>query len=93
MANALYQYQRHNLLSDRAVAQALISAQRLPIQLFADALLHQQALRLAMNHGLPATYDAHYLALAMLLEAEFWTADKKLVNTVKSDLEWVRLWQ
>ncbi len=35
-------------------------------------------------------YDAHYLALAARLGAEFWTADQRLVNTVQSALPWVR---
>lgn len=29
-----------------------------------DAELHRQALKIAQRHNLPATYDAHYLALA-----------------------------
>lgn len=38
-----------------------------------------------------ATYDAHYLALADQLGAEFWTTDRKLVRAVQPSLPWVRL--
>lgn len=37
------------------------------------------ALDLAERLSLSATYDAHYLALAEWLGAEFWTADQRLV--------------
>ncbi|MFM5981301.1 MAG: type II toxin-antitoxin system VapC family toxin [Sphaerospermopsis kisseleviana] len=47
------------------------------------------ALTLAKNLNLSAAYDAHYLALSQLLNAEFYTADKRLYNSVKSSLNWV----
>lgn len=92
VANALYQYQRHGVHSPTVTQSALLSAQTLPIQLYGDQSLHQQALRLAEQHSLSATYDAHYLALAQRLGAELWTADKKLANAVKAKLKWVKLW-
>jgi predicted nucleic acid-binding protein len=52
--------------------------------------LHLQALILADAHALPATYDAHYLALAELMSCDFWTADQRLVQQVRSDLPFVR---
>jgi predicted nucleic acid-binding protein len=52
--------------------------------------LHLQALILADTHALPATYDAHYLALAELMSCDFWTADQRLVQQVRSDLPFVR---
>jgi predicted nucleic acid-binding protein len=44
--------------------------------------LHRQALLLATHYGLPATYDAHYLALASMLGCPFWTDDRKLLRMV-----------
>ena len=35
--------------------------------------------------------DAHYLALAQRLGAEFWTADRRLVQAVQATLPWVNL--
>ncbi len=56
-----------------------------------DAELHRQALKIAQRYNLPATYDAHYLALAERLGIEFWTADRRLFNAVRSSLSWVNL--
>ncbi|CAD7783931.1 MAG: hypothetical protein KCCBMMGE_02340 [Candidatus Methanoperedenaceae archaeon GB37] len=53
--------------------------------------MHRYALKLAKSFSLPTTYDAHYLALAERLGAEFWTTDKRLVRTVQKVISWVRL--
>ena len=58
VTNALYQYQRHGVHSPAVTQSALLSAQSLPIQLFGDQHLHQQALQLTEQHSLSATYDA-----------------------------------
>lgn len=50
-----------------------------------------RAWTMADKFSLPAVYDAHYLALAELLEGEFWTADGRLARTVQSSLPWVHL--
>jgi predicted nucleic acid-binding protein len=55
-----------------------------------DPDLPINALGLAHNHNLPATYDAHYLTLAEREQCEFWTADERLYNSVKDQLSWVR---
>ncbi len=39
---------------------------------------------------LPATYEAHYLALAEREACDYWTADERLCNGVKGELSWVR---
>jgi alpha-galactosidase len=44
---------------------------------------------LAQRLALPAAHDAHYLALAERLGAEFWTADQRLVRAVQPQLSWV----
>ena len=44
-----------------------------------------------MRYNLPATYDAHYLALAEWMEIDLWTADTKLVNSLKPfKVKWVK---
>ena len=45
---------------------------------------------LAARFNRPAAYDAHYLALAEMMNCEFWTADRRLFNVVKDELPWVR---
>jgi predicted nucleic acid-binding protein len=89
VANALYQYHKHDILSKDAILLALQAAQSLPIQLHHPPQLHQQAIELAQQHGLPAAYDAHYLALADMISAELWTADLRLFNLVAGTLTWV----
>ncbi len=65
----------------------------LPIQLHDEADLHERAMLMAGRFALPAAYDAHYLALAEMLTATFWTSDRKLVQLVKPALPWVHLAQ
>ncbi len=91
VTNALYRYQRMGLMSPTSVRLALQAALSLPFHLHQDAALHQRALDLAEQFGLPAAYDAHYLALAERLSAEFWTADRRLAQAVREEMPWVRL--
>jgi len=91
VANAAFQYGRHGTLSPAAVDDLLEMALSLPVKTFADADLHREAVAMARRLSLPATYDAHYLALADRLGCELWTLDLKLVRSVAAELDWVRL--
>jgi predicted nucleic acid-binding protein len=62
----------------------------LPIEFRNPSGLHHQALVLADAHDLPATYDAHYLALAEHLGCELWTDDQRLIRHVATSLPFVR---
>jgi predicted nucleic acid-binding protein len=46
---------------------------------------------MACESGLPAIYDAHYLALAHRLNAEFWTADRRLFQAVQGRIPKIHL--
>jgi predicted nucleic acid-binding protein len=92
VANALYQYVKQGMLTIEAARRAQNSALSLRLRLIGDNWLHQQALLLARQFGLLASYDAHYLALAERMAAEFWTADRRLYNTVRETFNWVKLW-
>jgi predicted nucleic acid-binding protein len=51
-----------------------------------------RAIELAQTHGLAASYDCLYLALAERLACDLWMADEQFWNTVKTDfpqVEWV----
>jgi len=63
----------------------------LPIQFHGDLYLHYQAIEISQTLNLPATYDAHYLVLAQRFQANLYTSDKRLFNSVKSSLSWVHL--
>jgi predicted nucleic acid-binding protein len=91
VTNALYRYRRMGLMGPSSVRLALQAALSLPLHLHQDVGLHRRALDLAERFDLPAAYDGHYLALAERLGAEFWTADRRLVEAVQAALPWVHL--
>ncbi|MBC7227355.1 MAG: type II toxin-antitoxin system VapC family toxin [Thermoflexales bacterium] len=64
-------------------------ALRLDVERVSDGELHRRALQLARAFSLPAAYDAHYLALAEQLGADFWTADLRLARAIQDRLPWV----
>ncbi len=91
ISNAIHRYVIAGQLLPEQAEQALSDALNLDISLYGDAILHRSALNLARSLKLPAAYDAHYLALAEQLEAEFWTADRRLFQAVQTTLPWVHL--
>jgi len=91
VSNGFYRYQRIGQITSNQTEDFLTEALNLDIQFYGDTNLHQEALVLANLYSLPATYDAHYLALAQRLQIELWTADKKLFNSVFKSLSWVKL--
>lgn len=91
VVNSLHQYQKHGLISSETLEHALEVALALPVDLVEDEQIHRRALLLAARYGLPAAYDAHYLALAEWMDIELWTADSRLVNALKPfKLNWVK---
>ena len=90
VTNALYQQQRNKYLSPETIWETLELSLDLPITLVNEKNLHLRAREIAMQYNLPATYDAHYLALAEWMDIELWTADMSLIKALKSfDLDWV----
>lgn len=77
-------------LSLVAATQHLDDFLALPIDYHNPMGLHHQALVLADVLDLPATYDAHYLALAEHLGCELWTDDQRLIRRVANSLPFVR---
>jgi predicted nucleic acid-binding protein len=61
-----------------------------PIEIHNPPWLHHQALVLADEYGLPAAYDAHYLALAAHFTCPLWTDDRRLLQAVAQGLPFVR---
>ena len=91
VTNALHRYARAGMLTDEEVSDALTIAMDIPLHLYSAARIHVRAINLASRFALPAAYDAHYLAVADQENAEFWTTDQRLFNTVSASLPWVRL--
>ena len=101
IAPALFTYEVTNILYRQVVAGKLTyeEAKQGLIELFSIGVLLKfslyedisiQAMEFAHQLKLPATYDAHYLALALDENCECWTADKRLWNIVKGKFSWVR---
>jgi predicted nucleic acid-binding protein len=61
-----------------------------PVALASPADLYGRAFAFATTHGLSAIYDALYVVMAQLLDAELWTADQRLLSTLGSRTPWVR---
>jgi predicted nucleic acid-binding protein len=62
----------------------------LKLEFTQGSTINIRALELAQRFNLPATYDPHYLALAEREQCELWTADKRLWNSIRGKLPWVR---
>jgi predicted nucleic acid-binding protein len=77
------------LLPPDMARETFVAVHQLPVRLLAPAGLHQRAWELAQRFDRPAAYDAHYLALAEMAGCPFWTADERLFNAVREELDWV----
>jgi predicted nucleic acid-binding protein len=78
------------LLSPEEGKEAFDMVHRLPVQVLTPPDLYRRAWELATRFNRPAVYDAHYLALAEMMNCELWTADERLFNAVRDELSWVR---
>lgn len=91
VTNALYQQQKNKAVSPETIWETLELSLEMPITLINETNLHVKAREIAMRYNLSATYDAHYLALAEWMNVNFYTADIKLVNSLKPfKLKWVK---
>lgn len=90
VTNILRQRLRSN--DDFTIDEALTLLEQflaLPIALHNPGGLHRRALVLAQDYGLPAAYDAHYLALAEHFGCALWTDDGRLWRAVAGHLSFV----
>ena len=79
-------------LTSAEASQALEHSFAWPITIWQgdDDILQRSALALATRFNHPKAYDAQYLAVASLLSCDLWTADEKLVRSVRGELPWLR---
>lgn len=54
-----------------------------------DPTIRTRAWQLAKHFNLPRTYDMTYIAVAEVNNCPFWTADERLHNSVRFQLQWV----
>lgn len=99
VAPALLRYEATSALRRKVVrgVMSLQDARRalgetlsLDIELLDPSELSPRAFDLAARLNRPAAYDTHYLALAEMVEGEFWTADERLYNAVRDDFPSIR---
>lgn len=82
ITNIVHQRVRRGFLAADEATVPLDDFFSLPIVFSSPSGLHHLALALAAEFGLPAAYDAHYLALAELADCDLWTDDRRLMRQV-----------
>jgi predicted nucleic acid-binding protein len=90
VTNIIRQRIRRNILTEADAERILTQFLAFPVTLMSIAELHLAALRLANQFDLPATYDAHYVALAQLTGSTLWTNDRRLVRNLTPQLPFLR---
>jgi predicted nucleic acid-binding protein len=91
VTNVFHRMSLAEQISPEVAEQLLEEALNLDITLYGDKALHKRAFSLAKSLNLRAAYDAHYLALSERFNAEFYTSDKRLFNSVKETITWIHL--
>ena len=64
---------------------------QMPIRIVDGWEIYQKAWQLAKEFDLPVCYDMQYLAVAELQDCLFWTADNKLLNSIRGRTDRARL--
>ncbi len=93
VANAIYQRVRRTdpyaHLDFPDAEEALARFLAYPVELAYPPHLTREAFAFAYTHGLVSMYDALYVVLAQLLNAELWTADERLLTQLAGRAPWV----
>lgn len=82
VSNALLRKARERRISVESAAGLLGNLVNSDITLWEPPDLHSRALQLAAILGQRAVYDSHYLALAEIIDCDFWTADERFYRAV-----------
>lgn len=90
LTNALHQRVKRLELSVEEATRLIERILSSKIELYHSLDIHRRALELASEFGQGAAYDAHYLALAEILDCEMWTADERFYRSASPAS--ARLW-
>jgi len=82
-------YRKSIAPSDARVIQEAINELTDEITFFIDDDLLKRGYAIAEQLSLATAYDSQYLSVAERLHCDFWTADERLFNAVKQNLNWV----
>jgi predicted nucleic acid-binding protein len=92
VTNALYKRIIRKEMDLPKVREALEVILAFGIEIHEEAGLHTLAIELSLQLGQPATYDAHYLALALMHGCPLWTGDRRFYISARksfSQVHWV----
>jgi predicted nucleic acid-binding protein len=91
-ASVIRQHVFRDLISAEQARQAIHDLESLEVNILpTDFDLLRNAFHWAEKIGQSKIYDSLYLALAERLNAEFWTADQRLVNSTRTlNSDWVK---
>lgn len=91
VSNSLYRKARKGEMTLDAAKLGLtkILSTGLEFDSSSSSALSVRAMEIAEHFNLPATYDAHYVALAEREKCELWTADTRLWRAVQEKMTWV----
>jgi predicted nucleic acid-binding protein len=87
----VYQRLRTGEISERHAGEALSRFLELNVQLVEPTGIYQTAVSISRAHRLTTTYDSLYVAVALHLEADLWTSDRRLKASLGARFPWVRL--
>lgn len=92
VSNSLYRKARKGEITLDAAKLGLTKILTTGLELDSSdsSVLSIRAMEIADRFDLPATYDAHYVALAEREKCELWTADTKMWRAVQGKITWVR---
>lgn len=99
IAPPMYEYETESVLQGRIINKksniqeidaALASLEKAGVQLISTPTLVKRSREIARQYNQPQIYDSLYAALAELRGCEFWTADKRFYDAVKSGLPFVK---
>lgn len=62
----------------------------IPVRIIDERQVYRRAWELAREFSLPHIYDMQYVAVAELHDCDLWTADKRLVNSLRGSTGRVR---
>jgi predicted nucleic acid-binding protein len=91
VTNVLHRKVRSAQLSLETAVRLIGEFDLLGVELVLPAGIHSRSLQIAAQLGHGAAYDAHYLALGEMLEAECWTADGRLYRSASASFPNLRL--
>lgn len=92
VANVLHRRVVRGDLEIEAAAGLMQDLMSVGVDLYESSVLFGRALELANALGQGAVYDAHYLALAEIVDCEFWTADERFyrgASAVVQNVRWI----